>query len=300
MKNQSGHTAIRILVVDDDPSILDSLNATVTSLGYDCTKATNGLEAIDRLKAQKIDVVITSVSMPKLDGLQLLSYIKIHQVETDVIIVTSLADKLDYAGLIEAGASDYMRKPYGRRELEAKLVRVERERTLIRELEDLTLHDSLTGLLNRRSFDAKLMAEVQRAHRQEYDVSLALIDIDNFKFYNDTFGHLSGDKVLIAMGIILRTCTRKNVDFTFRFGGDEFAVILTQASKTQALSIMTRILETYRRAGFEGTGLSVGLVYCKPDEDLSWQGNVSHMIEVADQTLYAAKFNGKNKVVLGL
>ncbi|MCJ7601413.1 MAG: diguanylate cyclase [Desulfobulbaceae bacterium] len=297
MKVTNNHN-VKILVVDDDPLVLEALNLVVESCGYQCLTADNGLEAIEKLQEDAIDIVVTDVVMPEMDGLQLLAYIKDNYPNTDVIVATGYTDKTGYAEVIRAGALDFIKKPFERDELEAKLNRAERERSLIRKLEKMSLCDSLTGLNNRRSFDIKLVEEVQRAHRQDFQVYLALIDVDNFKGYNDTYGHPAGDKVLNAVGMILNDCTRHNVDFTFRYGGDEFAAILTQTNEEQAVKIMERVLHNFRQAGFSGTTLSVGLVRCRRDEKLTWPENVAGMIDRADKALYRAKSGGKDRVIL--
>ncbi len=289
---------MKILLVDDDELVLEVLTLQVASFGYQCFSARNGLEAIEKLKQEYIDIVVTDVVMPEMDGLELLAYIMDYYAETAVIVATGYSDKASYADVIRAGAIDFIKKPFELDELEAKLSRVERERQMIHKLEKLSLCDALTGLFNRRSFDIRLREEVERADRQDYDVFLALVDVDNFKSYNDTYGHPAGDKVLHAVGLILNDCTRHNVDFTFRYGGDEFAAILTQTSVEQAEKIMQRVLENFDRAGFGETSLSVGLVSCDC-QNKNWTDNTAEMIERADNALYKAKQSGKNKVVLG-
>ena len=96
----------------------------------------------------------------------------------------------------------------------------------------------------------------------------------------------------------MNACTRHSVDFTFRYGGDEFAVILSQANHEQVIKIMNRVLVAYRRADFTGTSVSIGLVRCCCDENLSHEGNMIAMVELADKTLYQAKSNGKNSIVV--
>ncbi|MFH1217366.1 MAG: diguanylate cyclase [Pseudomonadota bacterium] len=291
---------VTVLVVDDDRLVLEALNLLVESYGYKCLTAFNGLDAVEKLKETVVDIVVTDVIMPEMDGLQLLAHIKDNYPDTDVIVATGYTDKASYADVIRAGAIDFIKKPFERDELEAKLNRVERERKMIRTLERLSLCDSLTGLNNRRSFDMKLQEEVQRGHRQDFHVHLALIDVDNFKGYNDTFGHPAGDKVLNAVGIILNDCTRHNVDFTFRYGGDEFAAILTQISQEQAIKIMERVLHNFQRAGFAGTSLSIGLVHCRRDATLEWPENAAILMDKADKALYRAKNEGKNRVVVDM
>lgn len=104
--------------------------------------------------------------------------------------------------------------------------------------------------------------------------------------------------MLNAVGMILNDCTRHNVDFTFRYGGDEFAAILTQTSEEQAVRIMERVLHSFQQAGFSGTTLSIGLACCRRDEKLTWPENAACMIDRVDKALYRAKSEGKNRVML--
>ena len=210
MENNKKDTLI--LFVDDDESIRMALSAMAESLNYNYLIAGDSFEAIEVLKTTSVDLVLSDVVMPGMDGLELLDYIKKHHKNTDVIISTGFSEKATYAEVINAGAIDFIKKPVDRAELEAKLARAVRERKLVRELERLSMHDSLTSLLNRRSFDERFPYEVERASRQNYSVILAVIDVDNFKDYNDKFGHPAGDEVLIGLGKIMAECTREKVD----------------------------------------------------------------------------------------
>jgi len=234
-----------ILLVEDDQFVRETLQILIQSFGYKCDTAINGFKAVEKLKEKKFDVVVTDVSMPEMDGLELLAHIKKEHEYTDVIIITGYTDKASYAEVIRSGAVDFLKKPFEKEELQAKLHRVERERNMVQELEELSLRDELTGLYNRRYFSQKLQEEVGRAQRQGHQVYLAILDVDDFKSYNDAFGHSAGDIVLDDVGRILNTCTRRNVDFTFRYGGDEFAAILTQTDEKQASKVMSRVLDSF-------------------------------------------------------
>ena len=286
-----------ILFVDDDESIRMALSAMAESLKYNYLVASDSFEAIEVLKTTPVDLVLSDVVMPGMDGLELLDYIKKHHKNTDVIISTGFSEKATYAEVINAGAIDFIKKPVDRAELEAKLARAVRERKLVRELERLSMHDSLTSLLNRRSFDERFPYEVERAHRQNYSVILAVIDVDNFKDYNDKFGHPAGDEVLIGLGKIMADCTREKVDMCFRLGGDEFGVLLPQASFDQGVEIAQRILSNFVEKRFGQTTLSIGLVACKRDKSLSLEDDERRMKEQADQAMYEAKNGGKNCII---
>jgi diguanylate cyclase (GGDEF)-like protein len=286
-----------ILIVDDDPLILNLLEASVEAFGYRCTTASDGQEAVELLKLDEFAMVITDMTMPRLDGMALLKHIKEHYPRLDVIVVTGYTETFCYTEVIKAGASDFISKPFNIDELEAKISRVAREQRLIRKLEHLSMCDVLTDLYNRRCFDIKLREEVPRAHRQGYPVFLALIDVDGFKAYNDKYGHQAGDVVLQAIGHGLIRCTRESVDWSFRYGGDEFAVIIPYASIEQVMRIAERILQYHRDHHPPETGLSIGLAQFVRHPGRSWDGDIEDLINRADKALYQSKKEHGNRVV---
>jgi len=123
----------------------------------------------------------------------------------------------------------------------------------------LSITDDLTGLYNHRHFFKTLEAELTRLKRQKTSLSLLMFDLDNFKKYNDLNGHLEGDKVLKSMGDIVKHSIRYNVDSGYRYGGDEFAVLLIGASLEQALAIAERIRSSIEQAKYENITVSIGL-----------------------------------------
>jgi diguanylate cyclase (GGDEF)-like protein len=286
-----------ILVVDDDELVRMTLSVLVSSFGYHCLVAGDGVEAIAVLKSTAVDLVFSDIVMPGMDGLQLLNHIAENYKQTDVIISTGYHEKASYSEVIKAGAIDFIKKPIDHAELEAKLARAVRERRMMRELERLSRQDGLTKILNRRAFDERFPDEVERAHRQNYPLMLAVIDIDNFKQYNDERGHQEGDKILISLADILKECTRESVDLCFRLGGDEFAVLLPQATAAQGTEIIQRILFSFVEQSFGSTTLSIGLVSCERNEALNREQDEIAIKERADQAMYDAKKNGKNCVV---
>lgn len=294
---EDNNKKIVILFVDDEESVCAALGAMAESLGYNYLITGNGSEAIKVLESTSVDLVLSDVVMPGMDGLALLDHIKKHHKNTDVIISTGFSEKASYAEVIKAGAIDFIKKPVEPAELEAKLARVVRERNLVRELERLSMHDALTSLLNRRSFDQRFLYELERAHRQNYSLILAFIDVDHFKDYNDQFGHQAGDEVLASLGKIMTECTREKVDLCFRLGGDEFAVLLPQASSDQGMEIAQRILLSFGEKSFGETTLSIGLVSCERDKKISMEEDGRLIKERADQAMYDAKHRGKNCIV---
>ena len=293
----SGNDSPIILLVDDDDLVLKSLSILITSLGYRCLLATDGQEALKVLDAIECDLILSDVMMPKMNGMELLAHVREKMPGVDVMIATGYSEQASYADVIKAGAIDFIKKPIDQAELEAKLARAFRERKMVDELEHLSLSDSLTSVFNRRAFDKKFSNEVERAFRQDYQLFLAIIDVDNFKIYNDKYGHTEGDKVLIALADILNECTRNSVDMVFRIGGDEFAVLLPQTSATQATEIVQRILLKYIEAHYAKTTLSIGIVSCLRNSAMSHEVDVQFMKDRADKAMYEAKNGGKNCVV---
>lgn len=285
-----------LLLVDDDPLILDLLSMLIKSYGFNYQTAEDGLLAMEKLQKVPYDIVITDIMMPNMDGMQLLQHIKKEYPHTDVIVITGYAGSFSYTDVIRAGASDFISKPFNADELEAKLNRIVRERKLIRDLEQLSRSDGLTGLYNRRHFNTKLWEEAHRANRQNYPLLLAMIDVDRFKQYNDSFGHQAGDNVLQTIGSILKQLTRENVDLVFRFGGDEFALILPQTNTDQARLVAERIIAKYAEYNFSDTGLSIGMTHFIRRSGKSWDADITHFVKEADKALYEAKNTGKNKV----
>jgi diguanylate cyclase (GGDEF)-like protein len=289
--------SVVILIVDDDELVRMTLSVLIGSFGYHCLVAGDGIEAIAVLKSTAVDLVFSDIVMPGMDGLQLLNHIIENYKETDVIISTGYHEKASYSEVIKAGALDFIKKPIDHAELEAKLARAVRERNLMRELERLSRQDGLTKILNRRAFDERFPDEVERAHRQNYPLMYAVIDIDNFKEYNDEHGHQEGDKILTNLAEILKDCTRDSVDLCFRLGGDEFAVLLPQATAIQGIDIVQRILHNFVEKNFGTTTLSIGLVSCKRNENIPKEQDELAIKERADQAMYNAKKNGKNCVI---
>lgn len=289
--------SIVILVVDDDDLVRMTLSVLVGSLGYHCLVAGDGVEAIAVLRSTPVDLVLTDIVMPGMGGLELLAHIHKHYKDTDVIVATGFHEKASYAEVIKAGAIDFIKKPIDQAELDAKLARAIRERNLVRRLEFLSKQDGLTGILNRRAFDEHFSYELERAYRQKYPLMLAIIDVDNFKEYNDNLGHQEGDKALISLAEIMKECTRESVDMCFRLGGDEFAVLLPQATASQGTEVVQRILLAFLERNFGRTSLSIGLLSCKRNKEVSKEEDERAMKERADQAMYDAKKSGKNCVV---
>jgi len=291
-------STIKILLVDDDPAVLTILADMMSVFGYEHATAGNGYEAVEKLNGEFFHIVLTDMIMPGMDGMELLKYIQSNFSNIKVIVVTGYDRTFTYTDVIKAGASDFISKPFNTDELEAKINRLVREIELVRQLELLSISDSLTGLYNRRYFDTKIFEEAHRADRQNHDLFLAVIDVDNLKEINDKFGHLEGDRLLKSVGQIIRQCIRENVDWPFRYGGDEFCVILTQVSQEQALKTSERFIQSFDEIKHPLTGLSIGLAKFIRFKDNEWKTDIADLVKRADISLYKAKQTGRNRVVV--
>jgi diguanylate cyclase (GGDEF)-like protein len=163
-------------------------------------------------------------------------------------------------------------------------------------LEELATTDALTGLKNRRKFDAEIDAEWRRATRHKTPVALLMIDADHFKSYNDNFGHQAGDQMLVGIAICISDSVRRAGDCAARYGGEEFAVLLPGLSSAEAV----RVAETIRLKVMEWSDgptvatVSVGIAGLTPTPAMDW----SILVKAADKALYAAKANGRNQSVV--
>ena len=167
---------------------------------------------------------------------------------------------------------------------------ITQQKKLESELKEMSIKDSVTGLYNQRYFYDRLAGEIERARRQSHPLSLLLFDIDQFKTYNDCHGHLAGDAVLQAAGQVVIDSTREHVDFGFRYGGDEFTVILPEADEAQAYSIADRIRAGFESRRFDSLTMSIGLMTYREGYSLR------SFIQFTDAMMYDAKRSGGNKI----
>ena len=288
----------KILIVDDNPDMLDIMGSYIESFGFEYDKSKDGLAAIENLKNGDFTIVITDMIMPNMDGMQLLKYIRENYPKIGVIVITGYGDSFSYTDVIRAGASDFMAKPINLNEFEAKLSRLVRELNLFHQLERQSIFDGLTDLYNRRYFDSAVLMEAQRAERQDYHVFLQLLDVDNLKGFNDKAGHQGGDRLLQEVGKILQQSIRGNVDWAFRYGGDEFGVVFTQIELKQIVNVAKRILKKFSQKNFEGTGISIGIAAFVRHNEKSWNEDIVDLVSRADKALYKAKNLGKNQMIL--
>ena len=273
-----------MLIVDDEDSLREMLEELMANLGFSAESASNGADALKILENNKFTFLLTDMKMPGMDGLELIQTVDKRFSGISMIAMTGHTEGYKYVDVINAGASDFIKKPFELGELEAKLKRIIVERNLREELNRLSITDSLTGLYNQRHFYTRLKEEVLRANRQNHSLALILLDLDNFKAYNDTYGHLAGDELLRNVGQHINQSIRVGVDSGYRYGGDEFAVILIEADLGVAQGISQRIQSALKENG--SITASIGCT-------IFTRGmSVTDLVAEADKELYRGK-NGK-------
>lgn len=295
-----------LLIVDDDMAIREAMKEYFTLAKFNTKTSENAYETLDFLKEnhEEIDIVITDIMMPGMNGLELTDRIKSNY-DIDVIVITGYTEDYSYEEAIKKGASDIVFKPVRFEELLLRIKRVLRERKLTHErnemvhkLKKLAITDGLTNLYNSRKFYEQLEKEVERFHRYKHPLSLMMFDIDHFKKFNDTYGHLEGDKVLIRVAKIINS-TLRTMDTAYRYGGEEFTIILPETSASEAEYVASRVKEKLEnKAHITESGesvsvtASIGLTEYKPTE------NIHSFVNRADKAMYTSKENGRNQITV--
>ncbi len=293
---------ISILVVDDDIAIKDNTEEFLKRSGYITASASSGEDAVKMMESFVPDIVITDIMLTGMDGLELTRLIK-KRYKSEVMVMTGYGAVYSYEEAVNAGASDFIFKPFRFEELALRVKRVIRELKLkrkneqmITELEALAITDGLTKLYNSRYFFKQIKSEMKRHIRYLRPLSLLLMDIDDFKDFNDTYGHLEGDRVLIKVGEIITSCLR-TMDTAYRYGGEEFTVILPETELKKACIVGERIRKALLNGKFHTKSrkdltvtISVG------GTELSKNDDCHSFIRRADKAMYLSKLNGKNRV----
>ncbi len=294
---------VSILVVDDDVALNNTIIAFLERSGHKAFMAISAEKAMEELSISLPDIVLTDISMAGMSGLELTRYIKQHYPSTEVMVMTGLGQDYSYENAITSGAIDFIFKPFGFKELNLRIKRVINEIQLKREnarmvkhLEALAITDYLTGLYNSRHFHQQLENEMERHARYSHPLSLLLFDIDYFKKYNDTWGHQEGDRVLTALGGATRDCLR-SMDTAYRYGGEEFTVILPETTLRKACVVGDRIRKTFADYEFSPDGknhisvtISVGVTQLSSDDTLET------FVKRADMAMFQSKKAGRNKL----
>jgi diguanylate cyclase (GGDEF)-like protein len=329
-------TNATILVIDDNPTNLDIISEYLTKVGAKVLLKKDGKSGLDLVIRRRPDIILLDIMMPELDGYEICHRLKAYEETKDipVIFMSALSDTVDKVKGFEAGGVDYITKPFQieevlirveahlalskmRKKLEEQNIRLqqeiaERQRTeealrktaaqlaiVNQELHRLATLDGLTQVANRRRFDDYLAQEWRRHSRSKLSLSLILCDIDYFKQYNDTYGHITGDDCLKQIAQEMYRTVKRVTDLVARYGGEEFAVILSNTNIDGAVCVAQdiqkavyslRIPHGYSMSGY--VTLSLGVACLIPIS----QQSQDVLIAMADKALYEAKEKGRNRV----
>jgi len=315
---------MKILVVDDSRSQTMLLGGILRGAGYeDIVEAHDAVTALNVLEGgvgengdSDVDLILMDIVMPEMDGIEATKRLKADERFRDVpvIMVTVRDEVASLERALEAGANDYISKPVNRLELCARVrsvlrlkEEIDRRKARERELEALTERlsqlsnqDGLTAVSNRRRFEEVFDKEWLRARRDGLPLALLMIDIDFFKYYNDTYGHLKGDCCLKAVAEAICMVLKRPGDFVARYGGEEFVVILPGTDEAGAMSIAEEIRINVHSLGIEHASssvadritVSVGAASVMPRPDVA----AKSLLLASDGALYQAKTNGRNRV----
>jgi two-component system cell cycle response regulator len=289
----------RILVIDDIPDTVDIIQRLFESEGHEVFTAYTGEEGVRKASQIKPEVILLDINLPGIDGNMALRKIKKENPDQSVVMLTAYATVDNAIQALKEGASDFVKKPFEmdhlvhivNRCIEKSWIVREKER-LEEEVRRLSITDDLTGLYNYRYFYKKLEEETIRAKRQKIPLSVMMFDLDNFKNYNDTRGHIEGDRVLEKIGKIVVQCIRQKVDSVYRYGGDEFAVILIGVKADRASEIAERLRGLVENAKLGNITVSIGVAEYEADID------IESFVKSADDAMYMAKSQGGNRMHL--
>jgi two-component system chemotaxis family response regulator WspR len=316
---------VMVLLVDDQAMIGEAVRrALAQHQGIDFHYCSDPMRAIEVAEHLKPTVILQDLIMPNVDGLTLVRQYRDHPVTRDIPIIV-LSTKEEPAVKSEAfavGANDYLVKLPDQVELVARLryhsrayvnqlqrdeayraLRQSQKQLLEKnlELERLTNLDGLTGLSNRRYLDEYMAVEWSRAARERTSLSVLMLDVDDFKRYNDTYGHLAGDEVLKRVAEAIRLGSERPADLATRYGGEEFMVILPSMPHPGAQAAAEKLRRQVEQIAILHSGsasgrvtVSIGGASTMPSRGES----ALQLIEAADKALYVAKRGGKNCVVM--
>lgn len=302
-----------LLVVDDTPANLDLLSRLLAERGYRFRVASNGKRALAAVQAEPPDLILLDITMPGMDGYEVCAALKADPATAGipVIFLSAIDDAAVKVRAFRSGGADYVTKPFQIEEVAARIehqLEIRRlheatarkqEELLVakaaleeanRKLVDMARTDGLTGIANRRHLDEVLEAECRRSSRNGNALSVLMVDVDHFKRFNDSRGHLEGDLCLRAVAGTIRDSLQRSTDLIGRYGGEEFLVVLPETGLSDAMHLAER-LRVRVESATEVT-VSVGVAAATPREG----SDPSDLVRAADEALYRAKGEGRNCV----
>ena len=295
-----------LLLVDDDPATVQVLARMLAGVGT-LRFALSGAEALRLAQLDPPDLVLADAEMPGMGGFELCRRMKADPMLADVpvMIVTSHGDVATEVAGFAAGAADFVRKPPVAEVVLARAHTQLRLKRLTDTLRAAAYTDALTGVANRRHYDAEIGPACARARRQQEALSLVLFDVDHFKAYNDHHGHLAGDHCLRAVAQTIQGVLQRPGDHLARFGGEEFALLLQHTEGPGALHVALHcvqavaLLRLQHAASPLGPAVTVsaGVAALCP-AGMAPAEDAAQLLQAADTALYAAKAAGRGRALL--
>lgn len=293
----------KILIVDDTPANIRLLGGALHP-EHEIIIATNGADALKIAETERPDLILLDIVMPGMDGYEVCRHLKDSPVTKNipVIFITAKAEEEDEVKGLSLGAVDYILKPFS---LPIVQVRVKNYLELKHDrdmLENISTLDWLTGIPNRRRFDEFLETEWRRCARNAAPLSLIMIDIDYFKLYNDSFGHVMGDECLKKVAKELHYSLRRPTDIVSRYGGEEFAAVMPETDTAGAAYVAEMMHSNIAGLNLnhpsspvvDRVTISIGLASILPTSS----ENYAVLVKAADRALYEAKNRGRNHTQL--
>lgn len=291
----------KILIVDDSIIQAAQLKA-ILDTDYDITVAQTAEDGLRYVSSEDFSLILLDVIMPGMDGFTLLKRLQEEIItrSVPVILITSLSDTENELRGFTLGAVDYITKPFQPVIVQARVNTHVKLYQYRRQVEEQSMTDQLTGIANRRRYEQYSLKKWKEASRLQIPFSICMFDIDNFKKYNDTFGHPAGDKVIISVANVLSGSLRRTTDFVARYGGEEFVAIILgdQAKNTfeYVKGIRRKIEELHidhEHSVSRWVTISAGGVTIIPKN----HDQYATYLNLADTMLYDAKRFGRNRVV---
>jgi diguanylate cyclase (GGDEF)-like protein len=287
-----------ILIVDDDPQVSQLIQCILSEENYQIEIADSGREALNHRNLKSFDLILLDINMPKMSGYELCNALKdsYETKEIPVIFLTGNCLPDDKVQGFNCGAIDYITKPFNGTELIARVknhLELKHTHDLLKEM---ALMDGLTKLYNHSYIHERLSEEISNTKRHNLELSLIMIDLDNFKLINDTYGHKLGDNVLRKVSSTILELIREE-DVAGRYGGEEFIIILPNTDYSAAYKVAEKIRNAVKSLVWSNEDLQITLsggVYTLGEE------TVNGFIEKADMLLYKAKNSGKDRIMTGL
>jgi diguanylate cyclase (GGDEF)-like protein len=299
VKKFIGNRDITVLVVDDSASGRSKLTEILQRQNFNVTQTSSAEDAIRRIDAGGVELVIVDYYMPGMNGYELIRKIReTHPSDRIRLIgVSASSDRMLAAAFLKAGASDFLYRPFVTEELQCRLDAHVETLSQIKRLRYLADHDPLTGLYNRRAFFERAerrLAELRASGRRG---SVFIVDVDHFKRINDTHGHDAGDRVLVSAARLIKAHAELTGALCARFGGEEFVLLSTELTDIAAEASAEALRAHFAASRFGGAAEPISATISIGLAELDARETLFNALNAADQMLYLAKSGGRNKVV---